>query len=50
MKKNVISATLLSMLLLAGTSTFTSCNKYDDDITNLQEQITANAAAIEASR
>ena len=30
------------------TGTFTSCKDYDDDITNLQEQITANADAIKA--
>ncbi len=32
--------------MLGTTGTFTSCKDYDDDITNLQEQITANADAI----
>lgn len=34
--------------MLGTTGTFTSCKDYDDDITNLQEQITANADAIKA--
>ena len=32
--------------MLGTTGTFTSCKDYDDDITNLQTQITANADAI----
>ena len=32
--------------MLGTTGTFTSCKDYDDDINNLQEQITANADAI----
>ena len=32
--------------MLGATGTFTSCKDYDDDINNLQEQITANADAI----
>ena len=34
--------------MLGTTGTFTSCKDYDDDINNLQEQITANADAIKA--
>lgn len=34
--------------MLGTAGTFTSCKDYDDDITNLQEQITANADAIKA--
>ena len=34
--------------MLGTTGTFTSCKDYDDDITNLQDQITANADAIKA--
>ena len=34
--------------MLGTTGTFTSCKDYDDDITNLQTQITANADAIKA--
>ena len=36
----------LSALLFASAGTFTSCKDYDDDINNLQTQITANADAI----
>ena len=37
---------LFGALMLGTTGTFTSCKDYDDDINNLQEQITANADAI----
>ena len=37
---------LFGALMLGTTGTFTSCKDYDDDITNLQTQITANADAI----
>ena len=48
MRKKYLSALLFGALLFASTATFTSCKDYDDDISNLQEQITANADAIEA--
>lgn len=46
MKKNLFSAALFSALLLVGSGTMTSCNKYDDDISSLQEQITALEAEL----
>lgn len=39
MKKRFMNALLLGALVFASTSTFVSCKDYDDDITNLQEQI-----------
>ncbi len=48
MNKKYLSVILFGALMLGTTGTFTSCKDYDDDITNLQEQITANADAIEA--
>ena len=48
MRKKYLSALLFGALLFASAGTFTSCKDYDDDISNLQEQITANADAIEA--
>ncbi|MDO5570131.1 MAG: PL29 family lyase N-terminal domain-containing protein [Bacteroidales bacterium] len=46
-KKNLklVSAALLATLTMG--TTFTGCKDYDDDINNLQEQITANKTAIE---
>lgn len=38
---------ILGALTVASTSTLTSCKDYDDDIDNLQDQINANASAIE---
>ncbi len=43
MKRKFISAFLFGALLLAPASTFVSCSDYDDDIENLQGQITSNA-------
>ena len=48
MKKKYLSALLFGALLFASAGTFTSCKDYDDDIDNLQSQITANADAIKA--
>ena len=46
MRKKYLSALLFGALLFASAGTFTSCKDYDDDINNLQTQITANADAI----
>ena len=48
MNKKYLSVILFGALMLGTTGTFTSCKDYDDDITNLQQQITANADAIKA--
>ena len=48
MRKKYLSALLFGALLFASTGTFTSCKDYDDDISNLQEQITSNKDAIAA--
>ena len=48
MRKKYLSALLFGALLVASTGTFTSCKDYDDDINNLQEQITSNKDAIAA--
>ena len=48
MRKKYLSALLFGALLFASAGTFTSCKDYDDDINNLQGQITANADAIKA--
>ena len=48
MNKKYLSAILFGALMLGSTGTFTSCKDYDDDISNLQTQITANADAIKA--
>ena len=48
MRKKYLSALLFGALLFASAGTFTSCKDYDDDIDNLQSQISANASAIEA--
>src|SRR5574344_1057469 len=48
MKKNFLSAILLGAFMVASTVTFESCKDYDDDIDNLQEQITSNKDAIAA--
>ncbi|WP_418660825.1 hypothetical protein [Bacteroides ilei] len=47
MRKKYLSALLFGALLFASAGTFTSCKDYDDDINNLQAQITANAQGIE---
>ena len=41
MRKKYLSALLFGALLFASAGTFTSCKDYDDDISNLQEQINA---------
>ena len=46
MRKKYLSALLFGALVMASTATFTSCKDYDDDIDNLQSQISANADAI----
>ena len=48
MRKKYLSALLFGALLFASAGTFTSCKDYDEDINNLQNQITANADAIKA--
>lgn len=44
MKKKFISALLFGAILAASSSTLVSCKDYDDDISNLQGQITTNAS------
>ena len=46
MKRKYFSALLMGALTVASVSTFTSCKDYDDDISNLQQQIDSNAKAI----
>ena len=46
MKRKYFSALLMGALTIASVSTFTSCKDYDDDISNLQQQIDSNAKAI----
>ena len=48
MNKKFLSAILFGALMVTSTGTFVSCKNYDDDIDNLQGQITANADAIKA--
>ena len=48
MNKKFLSAILFGTLMVSSTGTFVSCKDYDDDIDNLQGQITANADAIKA--
>ena len=45
MKRKYLSALLMGTLIVASTSTFTSCKDYDDDISSLQEQIDKLATA-----
>ena len=45
MKRKYLSALLMGTLTVASMSTFTSCKDYDDDISNLQEQIDKLATA-----
>lgn len=40
MRKKIISALLLGLFTVASTSTFVSCKDYDDDISDLQGQVT----------
>lgn len=39
MNKKFLSAVLFGALMVSSTGTFVSCKDYDDDITNLQDQI-----------
>ena len=48
MNKKFLNAILFGALMVSSTGTFVSCKDYDDDIDNLQGQITANADAIKA--
>ena len=48
MNKKFLSVILFSALMVGTAGTFTSCKDYDDDIDNLQEQITSNKDAIAA--
>lgn len=48
MRKKIISALLLGLFTVASTSTFVSCKDYDDDISNLQDQVTGQSSALEA--
>ena len=48
MNKKFLSAILFGALMVTSTGTFVSCKDYDDDIKDLQEQITDNATAIAA--
>ena len=48
MNKKFLSAILFGALMVSSTGTFVSCKDYDDDIDNLQGQITANSDAIKA--
>ena len=41
MNKKFLSAILFGALMVSSTGTFVSCKDYDDDIENLQGQITA---------
>lgn len=43
MRKKILSVLLLGLFTVASTSTLVSCKDYDDDIANLQNQITTNA-------
>ena len=47
MKRKYLSALLMGALTIASVSTFTSCKDYDDDISNLQQQIDANKSTLE---
>ena len=47
MKKRFLGAMILGALAVTSTNTLTSCKDYDDDIDKLQDEINANASAIE---
>lgn len=47
MKRKFISAMLFGALLVAPATTFVGCADYDDDIENLQDQITNNATTLD---
>ena len=46
MNKKFFGALLIGALTVTSTGTLVSCKDYDDDITNLQNQIDNNAEAI----
>ena len=46
MNKKFLSAILFGALMVTSTGTFVSCKDYDDEIENLQGQISANTTAI----
>ena len=46
MNKKFLSAILFGALMVTSTGTFVSCKDYDDDITNLQEQVNADKSAL----
>lgn len=46
MNKKFFGALLIGALTVTSTGTLVSCKDYDDDITNLQNQIDNNAKAI----
>ncbi len=48
MRKKFLSALLFGAILVASTSTLTSCKDYDDDISGLQTEVTTNAQDLEA--
>ena len=50
MKRKYLSALLMGVLTLSSVSTFTSCKDYDDDISNLQDQIDKLATADQLSQ
>ena len=50
MKRKYLSALLMGTLTVASMSTFTSCKDYDDDISNLQDQIDKLATADQLSQ
>ena len=50
MRKKYLSALLFGALLFASAGTFTSCKDYDDDISNLQEQIDKKASLEELQK
>ena len=47
MKKRFFSSMFFAACLCASMSMFVSCKDYDDDINNLQEQITTNASTLD---
>lgn len=47
MKRKFISVMLFGALLIAPATTFVGCADYDDDIENLQDQITNNATTLD---
>lgn len=48
MNKKIFSVLMIGAILVASVCTFVSCKDYDDDIKELQEQITTNATTLQA--